>query len=64
MPSKGMTRYRLTLKYFVFSLIVVIIIANVNVIFSEAYSKRFVSLWILNITAATASILGIIAIYR
>lgn len=59
-----MTRYRLTLKYFVFSLIVVIIIANVNVIFSEAYSKRFVSLSILNITAATASILGIIAIYR
>jgi len=64
LPSKEMTRYRLTLKYFVFALIIVIIIANANVIFSEAYSKHFVSLWILNITAATASILGIIAIYR
>jgi hypothetical protein len=64
LPSKEMTRYRLTLKYFVFALIIVIIIANANVIFSEAYSKHFVSLWILNITAANASILGIIAIYR
>lgn len=45
-------------------MIIVIIIANANVIFSEAYSKHFVSLFILNITAATASILGIIAICR
>lgn len=45
-------------------MIIVIIIANANVIFSEAYSKHFVSLLILNITAATASILGIIAICR
>ena len=64
LPSKEMIRYTLTLKYFVFSLIIVIIIANANVIFSETYSKHFVPLWILNITAATASILGIIAIYR
>ena len=45
-------------------MIISIIIANVIVIFSEEYSKHSVSLWTLNITAATASILVIIAIYR
>ena len=64
LPSKEMIRYTLTLKYFVFSLIIVIIIANANVISSETHSKHFVSIWILNIIADTASILGIIAIYR
>jgi len=46
-------------------MIISIIIANVIVIFSEGHSnKHSVSLWTLNITAATASILVIIAIYR
>lgn len=45
-------------------MIIAIIIANVIVIFSEEYSKHSVSLWILNITAATASILVIVAICR
>ncbi|MGE5862873.1 MAG: hypothetical protein ACM31H_03800 [Nitrososphaerales archaeon] len=65
MPSKeNDSGNRLTLKYFVFSMIMAIVIANAYVIFSEAYSKHSVSLWILNITAGTASILGIIAICR
>jgi hypothetical protein len=45
-------------------MIITIIIANTIVIFSESHSKHSISLWILNITAATASILGIIAICR
>lgn len=45
-------------------MIIAIIIANTIVIFSESYSKHSISLWILNITAAIASILGIIAICR
>ena len=45
-------------------MIIAIIIANVIVIFSEEYSKHSVSLWILNITAATTSILVIVAICR
>ena len=45
-------------------MIMAIIIANVIVIFSEQHSKHSISLWTLNITAATASILGIIAICR
>ena len=45
-------------------MIIAIIIANVIVIFSEGHSKHSVSLWTLNITAAIASILVIIAIYR
>jgi hypothetical protein len=45
-------------------MIIVIIIANVIVIFSEQHSKHFVSLWTLNITAATTSILCVIVICR
>ena len=45
-------------------MIIAIIIANVIVIFSEQHSKHFVSLGILNITAATTSILCIIVIFR
>ena len=45
-------------------MIMAIIIANVIVIYSEEHGKHSISLWILNITAATASILGIIAICR
>ena len=64
MSSEEKTSHRLTLKYFIFSMIIAIIIANVIVIFSEQQGKHSVSLWTLNITAATASILCIIAIYR
>jgi len=45
-------------------MIIAIIIANVIVIFSEGHTKHSVSLWTLNITAATASILCIIVICR
>ena len=46
-------------------MVIAIIIANVIVIFSEEYSnKHSVSLWTLNITAATASILCIIVLCR
>ncbi len=45
-------------------MIIGIIIANTIVIFSESHIKHSVSVWILNITAASASILGIISIYR
>jgi len=45
-------------------MVIAIIIANVIVIFSEEYSKHSVSLWALNITAATASILCIIVICK
>ena len=45
-------------------MVIAIIIANVIVIYSEEHGKHSVSLWILNITAATASILCIIAICR
>ncbi|HSF49142.1 MAG TPA: hypothetical protein VLA74_00135 [Nitrososphaeraceae archaeon] len=64
MASEEKTRHRLTLKFFIFSMIIAIIIANAIVIFSDSYSKHSISLWILNITAAIASILGIIAICR
>ena len=63
-PEENKTKHGSTLKYFVFSMVIAIIIANAIVIFSEAHSKHSVSLWTLNITAATASILCIIVICR
>ena len=46
-------------------MVIAIIIANVIVIFSEEYNnKHSVSLWTLNITAASASILCIIVICK
>jgi len=45
-------------------MVIAIIIANVIIIFSEEHDKHSISLWILNITGATTSILGIIAICR
>ena len=45
-------------------MIMAIIIPNVIVIFSEEHSKHSISLWTLNIIAATATILGIITICR
>jgi len=64
LSSEEKIGHRLTLKYFIFSMVIAIIIANVIVIYSEEHGKHSISLWILNITAATASILGIIAICR
>ena len=52
-----------SLKYFIF-MIIAIILANVIVILSEEHSKHSVSLWTLNITAATDSILCIIVFCR
>jgi hypothetical protein len=45
-------------------MVIAIIIANAIIIFSEEQSKHSVSLWTLNMTAATASILCVIVIYR
>ncbi|HEX2408682.1 MAG TPA: hypothetical protein VHJ38_15885 [Nitrososphaeraceae archaeon] len=65
MSSEEKTSHRPpTVKYFINAMIISIIIANVIVIFSEEQSKHSVSLWTLNITAATASILCIIVLCR
>jgi len=64
LASKDQIRQRVTLKYFIFSIIIAVIIANTIVILSEAHSNHSISLWILNITSGTASILGIISICR
>jgi hypothetical protein len=45
-------------------MIIAITIANAIVIFSESHNKHSISLCILNITAVTASLLGIITICR
>src|SRR5918994_7730490 len=55
---------KLTLKILVLAIIVSAIFANSITILSDQYDRPSTSLWILNITAAIASSLGIIAIYR
>ncbi|MGE3859791.1 MAG: hypothetical protein AB7F53_07350, partial [Nitrososphaeraceae archaeon] len=64
MPIENKTKYRSSLKFFVLSIILVTITANAIIIFSEAHIKHYLSLLTLNITAAIASVLGIIAIFR
>ena len=55
---------KLTLKILVLAIIVSAIFANSITILSDQDNRPSTSLWILNITAAIASSLGIIATYR
>ena len=55
---------KLTLKILVLAIIVTAIFANSIIILSDQDNRPSTSLWILNITAAIASSLGIIAVYR
>src|SRR5829696_8175250 len=55
---------KLTLKILVLAIIVSAIFANSIIILSDQDNRLSTSLWILNITAAIASSLGIIATYR
>jgi hypothetical protein len=57
-------KQKLTLKILVLAIIVSAIFANSITILSDQDNRPSTSLWILNITAAIASSLGIIAIYR
>lgn len=56
--------HKSTLKIFILMLIASAIIANSVIIFSDTHKRHSTALWMLNITAAIASSLGIIAIYR
>jgi hypothetical protein len=56
--------HKLTLKILILAIIVSAIFANSIIIFSDRDNRQSNSLWILNITAAIASSLGIIAVYR
>jgi hypothetical protein len=56
--------HKLTLKILISAIIVSAIFANSIIIFSDRDNRLSNSLWILNITAAIVSGLGIIAVYR
>ncbi|HZE78510.1 MAG TPA: hypothetical protein VE089_08180 [Nitrososphaeraceae archaeon] len=56
--------HRSTLKILILAIIISIIIANSIIIFSDPHYRLPTALWTMNITAAVASSLGIIAIYR
>src|SRR5918911_2387642 len=56
--------HKLTLKILILAIIISAIFANSIIIFSDRDNRPSNSLWILNITAAIASGLGIIAVYR
>jgi hypothetical protein len=55
---------KLTLKILILGLILSAIIANSVIVFSDPHKKHSTAIWILNITAAVASSLAIIAVCR
>jgi hypothetical protein len=55
---------KIRVRYYILALVVSSILANSIIIFSDSYSKRSTTLLTLNVTAAFASSLGIIAVYR
>lgn len=56
--------FRNTLRFFILALITASIVLNSIVIFSNDEDKHATVIWTLNISAAVATTLGIIAIYR
>jgi hypothetical protein len=53
-----------TLKTLVFAMVTTIVIANSIIVFSGADKRHSIALWVLNITAFTASALGVVTICR
>ena len=53
-----------TLRVLILTIIISIIIANSIIIVSDSHYKQATALWTMNITAAIASSLGIIAVFR
>jgi hypothetical protein len=53
-----------TLGYFISVIVVAVVVANSIIIFSDSHNKPSSTFLILNITAAVASSLGIIVVYR
>ena len=56
--------HKLALKILILGLILSAIIANSVIVFSDPHKKHSTAIWILNITAAVASSLAIIAVCR
>jgi hypothetical protein len=56
--------HKLTLKILILGLTLSAIIANSVIVFSDPHKKHSTAIWILNITAAVASSLAIIAVCR
>jgi len=68
-PTNDLSRqkqieYKTTLRYFILAIIISVVVANSIIIFSSSHNKQSSTFVILNITAAIASSLGIIAICR
>jgi hypothetical protein len=61
---KQIDQNKITLTYFISAIIISAIIANSIIILSDSLNKRSSTILILNITAAIASSLGMIAVYR
>ena len=56
--------HKSTLRILILAITVSIIIANYIIIISDPHHRLATALWTINITAATASSLGIVAVYR
>ncbi len=59
-----MNDHKFTLKILILAIVGSAIIANSVIVFSDSHERHSTSIWILNITGATASSLAIIAVWR
>jgi hypothetical protein len=62
-PTKNL-RYKRTLKYFISLLLSSIVFVSLTIILSDAHDRHLITMILLNATAAVATCLGIIAVYR
>jgi hypothetical protein len=56
--------HKSSLKLLLISILILIVIANSIILLSDPFNRTRTALWMMNISAAVASSLGIIAIYR
>jgi hypothetical protein len=56
--------HKSTLRIFILAIIISVVIANYIIIISDPHNRLATALWTMNITAAIASSLGIVAVYR
>jgi hypothetical protein len=62
---KTMKHYhKSSLKLLFISILILIVIANSIILLSDPFNRTYTALWMMNISAAVASSMGIIALYR
>ena len=64
MKKRNELYHKSTLRILILAIMISIVIANYIIITSHPHNSHATALWAMNITAAIASSLGIVAVYR